>query len=78
MLVTMHVPIFNEVDLNLVRPNMEYLKEIFEKSGNVKYVLSGHFHVIDKTIEINGVKYIIIPSISWVNHEGSYKALDLE
>jgi len=78
VLVTMHVPLFRIDNLNSVRPEMQDLQNIFEQSGNVKYVLSGHFHVFDKTIELNGIKYVLVPSMSWMNHEGSYITLTLE
>jgi len=77
IIVSMHVPIFDRYDFEKVYPQMEYLKKMFEDSGQVKYVLSGHFHINDWHKSINGIEYYIIPSISLKGGEGYFMTLTL-
>lgn len=78
ILIAMHVPIFNAADINQVQPEQEWLKKLFEDSGNVKYVLAGHFHVYNWHKEINGINYYVVPSISLEGGEGYFMKLELK
>ncbi|MDD3498431.1 MAG: metallophosphoesterase [Candidatus Moranbacteria bacterium] len=75
--VAMHIPMLRRNNLEELRPDYKELEKILAKSGNVKYVFSGHFHVVDWNKKINGVKYYIIPSLSLENHEGQFKKIIL-
>ncbi|HRZ95748.1 MAG TPA: metallophosphoesterase [Candidatus Moranbacteria bacterium] len=75
--VAMHVPIFDRFDFEKVYPELEYLKKMFEDSGNVKYVLAGHFHINEWHKNINGIEYYIIPSLSQKGKEGYSLTLTL-
>lgn len=78
VLIAMHVPIFDRYDLGKVRPEQQYLEDMFIASGNVKHVFSGHFHVHDRQIEKNGIIYHLVPSISLLSGEGRYHKITLE
>lgn len=77
IVVSMHVPVFDRFNQDLVYPGQEYLVRMFEKSGNVKYVFSGHFHVYDWHENINGIDYYILPSLELKDREGYFMKLEL-
>jgi 3',5'-cyclic AMP phosphodiesterase CpdA len=80
IVVAMHVPVFDRFNLDsaAIYPEQENLVKLFEESGNVKYVLAGHFHVYNWHKEINGINYYIVPSISLEGGEGYYMQLELK
>ena len=73
-----HIPIFDRYNLQKVRPEEQYLEDIFVNSGNVKHVFSGHFHIYDKQIERSGITYHLVPSISLENEEGKFYEITLK
>jgi len=78
VIVTMHVPMFRRGNLDEVRPDYAEIQKIFEESGNVKHVFSGHFHIVNMEKEINGLRYHIVPSLSLENHEGRFKKINID
>jgi 3',5'-cyclic AMP phosphodiesterase CpdA len=79
IVISMHVPIFDRFNLDsaTVYPQQENLVKLFEKSGNVKYVLSGHFHVYNFNREINGIQYYVLPSLELDGQEGYFATIKL-
>jgi 3',5'-cyclic AMP phosphodiesterase CpdA len=79
IVIAMHVPIFDRFNLDsaVVYPAQDNLMKLFEKSGNVKFVLAGHFHVYNWHRTINGIDYYIIPSLELKDKEGYYLTLTL-
>jgi len=80
IVIAMHVPVFDRFNLDsaAIYPQQENLVKLFEDSGNVKYVLAGHFHVYNWHKEINGINYYVVPSISLEGGEGYYMKLELK
>lgn len=78
VIIMMHVPIFERYELSKVRPELQYLEDIFASSKNIKHILSGHFHVHDRQIEKDGITYHLIPSVSLAEGEGKYFKMKLE
>ncbi|HCP08959.1 MAG TPA: hypothetical protein DIT25_04145 [Candidatus Moranbacteria bacterium] len=78
VVVFMHIPLVKRFNLEEFREDQLHVKELLEKYGNVRYVYAGHFHVHDKELESNGIKYRLVPSISLKDHEGAYKKIILE
>ncbi len=78
IVVSMHVPIFDRFNPGKIYSDQEYLAKMFEESGNVKYVLAGHFHITDWHEKINGIDYYILPSLSLEGGEGYYLKLELK
>lgn len=78
IVISMHVPIFDRFNLGTIYPSQEYLARMFEESGNVKYVLAGHFHIENWHEKINGIDYYVIPSLSLERKEGYYIKLELD
>jgi predicted phosphodiesterase len=72
ILVSMHIPIFNEAGQFCTSP----LKEVFEKY-QVKFVYSGHTHFWEKTLEENGVTYNALRALSLRKGSGYYKIINL-
>jgi 3',5'-cyclic AMP phosphodiesterase CpdA len=80
IIIAMHVPVFDrfQLDSAAIYPQQENLVKLFEKSGNVKFVLAGHFHVYDFNREINGIRYRILPSLELDGQEGYFTTLKLD
>jgi predicted MPP superfamily phosphohydrolase len=81
VLISMHVPLWSKGDGNdnyAVRSDYVDFKKMLEDSGNVKYVLSGHYHNANWNHEENGIHYYILPSIDQQNFEGAHLSLDIE
>jgi predicted phosphodiesterase len=77
IIIAMHVPVFDRSNFDSIYPEQEYLIKLFENSGNVKYVLAGHFHINEWHKNINGIEYYIVPSFSLKGREGYTMILDL-
>lgn len=77
IVVAMHVPVFDRFNTDSIYPNQQYLVKMFEDSGNVKYVLAGHFHIYNWHKNINGIDYYTVPSISLEGQEGYFMTLTL-
>jgi 3',5'-cyclic AMP phosphodiesterase CpdA len=78
VIVAMHVSIFEENNPEKVRADQEPIRKIFEENNNVRYVLAGHFHSVYLEKEMNGTKYITVPSISKKGQEEFFSKLELE
>jgi predicted phosphodiesterase len=78
VLISMHVPIFQETDIDSLRPEQAELEKIFREAGNVKHVVFGHFHIYDQTLKKDGIQYHFISSVSLENYEGHYAIIDLK
>ena len=77
VIIAMHIPMFVPGNPGAIRKDYEYLEEIFVKSGNVKHVFSGHWHIYDKEIEKDGIVYHLIPSLSLESKQGFYSKIEL-
>ncbi|MEI6650084.1 MAG: metallophosphoesterase [Candidatus Moraniibacteriota bacterium] len=80
ILIAIHVPIWDDNGNGNYSMRTDYLdlKKMLEDSGNVKYVLSGHYHNDDWKHEENGITYYILPSIEQEGSEGYHMTLKLE
>lgn len=78
VLIMMHIPIFDRYDLGKVRPEQQYLEDMFIASENVKHVFSGHFHIQDRQTERSGITYHLIPSVSLLSEGGKYHKIILK
>jgi hypothetical protein len=80
VLIGIHVPLWDDNGNGnfSVRPDYVDFKKMLEDSGNVKYVLSGHYHNDDWEHEENGITYYILPSIEQDGFEGYHMTLTLE
>lgn len=77
VIIAMHHPIWDRETLDFVNPIYKEFEEIIEKSGNVRFVFSGHWHTPYWEKELNGIKYFGITALSLEGSEGFYKTMDL-
>jgi predicted MPP superfamily phosphohydrolase len=80
VLIAMHIPMWDDNGHNPFTLRADYVdfKKMLEEQGNVKYVLSGHYHDNNWKHEENGITYHILPSIEQVGEEGYHLVLKLE
>lgn len=74
IIIAMHIPMFSD-DKLLKR--YEGLEKLLYESGNVKMVLSGHFHYVYQK-EYNGIRYYTESALTRDGEEGAYAVIDLE
>lgn len=77
VIIAMHLPMLKRGNPDVIREDYKYLEELFVKSGNVKHVFSGHFHVYNSNIERNGIIHHLVPSVSLKDKEGYYYKIEL-
>jgi predicted MPP superfamily phosphohydrolase len=81
VLIAMHIPMWNDNGKGqpyTLRNDYVDFKKMLEDSGNVKYVLAGHYHDNNWIHEENGIVYYILPSIEQEGSEGYHMMLKLE
>lgn len=72
IIVAMHIPMFFEGKLT---ENYNDLEKEFIENGNVKIVLSGHYHVPSQ-IEQDGIKFYTEGALTYDGSEGAYAIID--
>lgn len=80
VIVFMHHPIFmiTERMPDTIFPGYLDLERTFSESGKVKYVISGHAHVLNQySKELNGVQYYADIPLTLKGRMGSYQIIDL-
>lgn len=91
VIVAMHIPIFDEVNTDKMHdihggnfPNMgnlsdvyTQLESIFHQSGNVKMVISGHWHLPWQK-EYDGISYYGEAALTRESYFGAYAEIDLK
>jgi len=77
VIIAMHHPIFSQSDPSQVQANYVQFKDILEKAGNVKYVLSGHWHTQSLSQTVNGITYKTIKSLTLDENVPNYEILNL-
>lgn len=77
VMILMHVPMLSRSENWKIREDYLPLQELFVKSGNVKRVFAGHYHVYDEKVKINNIIYHLVPSISLLGKEGYYYKVEI-
>jgi len=78
VIIAMHHPVYNESDTNIVQDIYKGFKETIEKAGNVKYVLSGHYHTKSISNVSNGITYKTIKSLTLDENIPNFEILSLQ
>lgn len=77
VMIAMHVPIFSlELEDKVIDRYVE-LEKILKESGNVKAVLSGHFHVQWQK-EFDGLNFYGMSALTREGDKGGYAIIDLK
>lgn len=76
IIVAMHIPMVSR-SLDKIRDDYKELENLFIENKKVKHILAGHYHIYNKEINISGITYHLIPSLSLKNYEGYYYKLEL-
>lgn len=77
ILIAIHHPIFDKETREYVYPIYENLEKMLSESGNVRYVVSGHWHTPYWEKEYNGIKYFGITALTLEGQTGFYKIIEL-
>jgi len=79
VLIAMHYPPFSQ---DLKTPANSVFLNIINGKDNVKYVLSGHYHVFQNEVreydDYAGVKFIFVQALTLDGHEGNFLKLELK
>jgi 3',5'-cyclic AMP phosphodiesterase CpdA len=78
IIIAMHHPVYNEFDLEKAHDAYGEFQKLIEDSGNVKYVFSGHYHTVDFSKKVNGIKYEITKALTLEKEVPNYKIINLQ
>lgn len=77
VLIAMHHPVWDKATITKIDPTYASFVEGIEKSDNVEYVVSGHWHTSYWEREKEGIRYFGMPAFLLRDMEGYYKTIDL-
>lgn len=77
-IIAMHHPVYSESEPNVVQDIYKVFKETIEKTENVKYVLSGHYHIKSTTNISNGITYKTFKSLTLDKDIPNFEILSLQ
>jgi 3',5'-cyclic AMP phosphodiesterase CpdA len=78
VVVAMHHPIYDEQHTDQILSVYSDFKNVLEKAGNVRYVLSGHWHTQAVANISNGITYKTIKSLTLDENVPNFEILTLQ